>query len=73
MEAFLINLAEAIHQPGLEISPTDRLADLPNWDSLAILTVLSMVDQKYGMLISGPDVQNCVTVEDLYKQVMENR
>ena len=67
MEAFLKHLAEAIHQPGLEISPAERLVDLPNWDSLAILTILSMLDQQYGILASGPDIQACRTVEDLYK------
>jgi len=47
------------------------LRDLPNWDSLAILTVLSMLDQKYGVTLSGAEIQNCERVADLYTCVME--
>jgi len=69
MDAFLNNLAMAINQPDMELSLDHELVDLPNWDSLAILTTLSMLDQEYGILLSGPDVQNCKTVGELRDQV----
>ncbi|HSH08896.1 MAG TPA: acyl carrier protein [Oceanipulchritudo sp.] len=69
MNAFLQNLAEALNQPDLEISPESRLKELPNWDSLAILTTLSMLDQEYGVMLSGIEIQTSETVRDLFSKV----
>jgi len=73
MQDFLKNLAEAINQPGAEFSPDNKLQDLPNWDSLAILTTLSMLDQEYGVAISGAELQACDTVSDLYAKVQASK
>ena len=69
MNDFLQNLADAINQPDLEIQPDQKLTDLPNWDSLAILTTLSMLDQEYGVTLSGADLQACESVSDLFAKV----
>lgn len=71
MEAFLKNMAEALNQPGAEFTPDQKLQDLPNWDSLAILTTLSMLDQEYGVVMSGTELQSCNSVADLYAKVQE--
>jgi acyl carrier protein len=69
MEEFLQNLAEALNQPDLQIDPQQKIKDLPNWDSLAILTTLSMLDQEYGVSMSGTELQSCETVADLQAKV----
>lgn len=69
METFLNNLAEALNQPDAGITPDQKLQDLPNWDSLAILTTLSMIDQEYGVTLSGADLQACDTVSDLHDKI----
>lgn len=71
MNVFLNNLAEAINQPGLVIQPDQALRELPNWDSLAVLTTLAMIDEQYSVTLSGADVQACATVGDLYRKVQE--
>lgn len=71
MEDFLKNMAEALNQPGAEFTPDQKLQDLPNWDSLAILTTLSMMDQEYGVVMSGTELQSCNSVADLYAKVQE--
>jgi acyl carrier protein len=71
MEDFLKNLAEAINQPDAEFTPGQKLQDLPNWDSLAILTTLSMLDQEYDVAMSGAELQACDTITDLYQKVEE--
>lgn len=38
------------------------LASLPQWDSLAILLVISHFEQAYGMEIKGSQVRACRTV-----------
>lgn len=71
MNSFIENLAAAIALPADGIAPATKLADLPNWDSLAILTTLSMVDFEYSVSLTGLDLQNCATVSELYLLVRE--
>ena len=72
MDEFLKNLATALNKPELEINPEDKLQDLPNWDSLAILTTLSMLDEEYDLTLTGTELQACDSVSDLYTKVQEN-
>lgn len=71
MEEFLKNLADALNQPDADLAPGQKLRDLPVWDSLAILTTLSMVDQEYNVTLSGTDLQSCDTVADIFTKVRE--
>jgi acyl carrier protein len=41
------------------------LASLPQWDSLAILLVVSHFEHVHGVEISGAQVRRCRTVADL--------
>lgn len=69
MDAFVEHLAEALEQPPENLSPETKLRDIPNWDSLAILTTISMVDEQYDVTLSGPDLQQCETIGDVYEKV----
>ena len=71
MNAFIDNFASAIGLPAEGILPETKLADLQNWDSLAILTTLSMVDLEYNVSLKGLDLQNCTTVADIFLLINE--
>jgi acyl carrier protein len=71
METFIKNLAEALNQPETEIAAGKKLSELPNWDSLAILTTLSMMDAEYGVSLSGLELQSCESVADLYAKLSD--
>ncbi len=43
----------------------DLLASLPQWDSLAILLVVSHFEHAYGIEIKGDQVRACRTVADI--------
>ncbi len=45
------------------------LADIPQWDSLAVLTMLAQFDAEYGVQVSGMEMQQCRTVGDLFRTV----
>lgn len=66
MDTFLTQFADAINLAGSALKPDDKLRDLPNWDSLAILMTISMLDIEYGRTVSGTQLQACATVEDVY-------
>lgn len=46
-------------------TPDTVLTSLPQWDSLAVLLVLSHLEQTYKVELSGPQVRACRTVRDL--------
>ncbi len=54
-------------QDPVEVNMDTILADLPEWDSLSALGVIVMFDVEYGKVITGDDLKNCVTLNDLYK------
>jgi acyl carrier protein len=54
----------------LEIAPgtiqgKETLRDLPGWDSMAVLSVIAMVDEKIGEGLSPKALAECKTVFDL--------
>lgn len=65
MEAFIVQLTEALSLPEGALTPGQRLRELPNWDSLAILTTLALVDECFGRQLSGEALSRCETVKDL--------
>ena len=45
-----------------EIKEEDSLQDIPNWDSLASLSVIAMAHSQFGVILSGNDLANCKTL-----------
>lgn len=52
-----------------EISLIMKLEDIEEWDSLAKLSIISLYDQLFGILISGQELVNCKTINDLVELV----
>jgi len=63
VEDFYTELAEILEVD--EVKREDELEDFENWDSLTILEVASMVDEKYGVTIESKEVKGLITVGDL--------
>ncbi|MEX0331031.1 MAG: acyl carrier protein [Puniceicoccaceae bacterium] len=72
MSEFLTNFAEAANVVDTDLQMETRLVDLPNWDSLAILMTISMLDMDYGVNVTGTELQNCATVGDIHS-LMEGK
>jgi acyl carrier protein len=73
LDTFIKQLADAVE--GLDASTLTGdtpLAALPQWDSLALLTTLAMVDSEYGVQVSGRALQECQTVGDLFRLVQKH-
>ena len=43
--------------------------DNDEWNSLLVLSVIAMVDEKYGIIITSDDIRQAKTIEDLYSIV----
>jgi acyl carrier protein len=58
--------------PELDLESNMSFKDLEGWDSMAALSIIGMIDDNYGVRISGTDFRTCETLEDLY-MLVKNR
>ena len=56
-------------QSPVPVAGDTKLAELPEWDSLAALGVIVMCDTEYGVTITGNDLKECATVGDILAKV----
>lgn len=47
------------------LKPEDVLADYEEWDSLTILSIIAMADERFQKTISGEDLKGAKTVADI--------
>ncbi len=66
--AFLRRLAEI-----LEVSPPEVTETLPltgeNWDSLAVLATIALIDEQLGLSLPARDLETCGSVGQLLETV----
>lgn len=46
-----------------------RYRELDEWGSLVALSIISMVDDEMDKRVTGADLRNCNTIEELYSLV----
>ena len=64
MDDFLKEMADILDEE--TVKETDRLEDFSAWDSLAILSVISMADDKYGGVFSAQEIKSATTIRSLF-------
>lgn len=52
-----------------EIQASTEFHDLDEWSSLTGMGVIAMVKTAYGKTITGKEIRDCETVEDLFNLV----
>jgi len=64
---FLENIID-IFEDENELSLDTKFSDLENWDSLKKLTLLSVVDENYGIMINN--IENMSSFRDIYNVII---
>ena len=54
-----------------EIKADTEFHNLDEWSSLVAMGVIAFIKTEYGKTITGKEIKNCVTVEDLFNLVRE--
>ena len=66
-EDFLAEFADQFDDTDAsEINIDTKLHDLAEWSSLTAMSVIAMFKTRYNKTITGADIRQAVTVEDLY-------
>jgi acyl carrier protein len=47
--------------------------DLEEWDSLTTLAIIGLCNKKYGVKISGGEIREAKTIEDIYNLVISKK
>ena len=61
--------AEFDDTPEENFKPETHYRELDEWGSLAALSIISMVDDEMDKRVTGADLRNCTTIEELYNLV----
>jgi acyl carrier protein len=71
MNEFLKKLAEILEVG--EVKETDELKAFPQWDSLAVLSVIAMLDANYGLNLRAADFATVNSAADLWNLVQSKK
>jgi acyl carrier protein len=55
------------------VNEGDDLKAFPSWDSLAVLSVIAMLDSNYGVNLRAADFQTVKTASDLWNLVQSKK
>ncbi|MDN3676038.1 acyl carrier protein [Flavobacterium paronense] len=70
MEEFIENFYEILEDTDTsEINQNTEYKNLDEWDSMTSLMLIAMVDEKYGKQIIGKDIEESLTLENLYVRI----
>jgi acyl carrier protein len=67
MEQFIERLVEVFEREDIE--PEDEFRDYEEWDSLAFLSIIAMIDDHYDIVIPGEEFAGLNKVIDIYNYI----
>jgi acyl carrier protein len=62
---FLDEFADMLGVGVADLTPSTQLSSLENWDSVAYLSTMVLLDEKVGVAISPDDLTSARTVQDI--------
>ena len=71
-QKFISAFKEAMERED-EVKITDVFREYDEWDSLAYLEVIAMLDEDFGVEIEADDFKKLITVEDIIKEIEKRR
>lgn len=70
LKDFIENFAEQFDDTDAsEITATTVFHDLEEWGSLTAMGVIAFVKTEYGKTLTGKEMKECITVEDLFNLI----
>lgn len=70
LKVFLANFADQFDDTDpSEIQADTKFHDLEEWSSLTGMSVIALAKTEYGKTITGKELRECVTVEDVFNLI----
>lgn len=64
MEEFLEDMAEVLEEPSVAVD--SNLKSFAAWDSLTVLSIVSLVSEKYKKTLTAKEINACETPRNLF-------
>lgn len=70
IQDFINNLGDVFEDTDLStLTPETKFRELDDWSSLAALSLIAFADEEFGKELSGNDLRNAETLEDLFNLI----
>jgi len=68
-DKFLTLFQETMEMEDQEISVDDKFRDYEEWDSLAVLSVLALINEEFGITLKREELDKLQTIEEMFEFV----
>ena len=68
-QAFLDQMKDVLDIDDRELSLDDEFKSFDEWDSLAYLSTIAMIDDEYGIVINAAEFRTLTTLGDIVKAI----
>lgn len=65
-------LSDLLKIDAMNMSETDDLTKVAEWDSLCVLELLELIEERFGVLILPEKLVNMRTIKDVVSAIKEN-
>lgn len=72
-DKFLLKFREVLEASDKEIAMEDMFRDYEEWNSLAFLSLIAMIDEEFDVIIEGKDFKQLQTVGDIVQAIKERQ
>jgi acyl carrier protein len=71
---FLQNFADMLDDTDAALIKAETIfRDLDEWDSLTALSLIAMVDEEYSLKLTGDDIKNASTINDIFETIKSKK
>lgn len=70
-EKFLQLFKETLDIEDREINMSDEFRSYEEWDSIANLSVIAMIDDEYDIVIENSEFKNILTLQELWDEIQK--
>ena len=72
-EKFKLLITEALEIDVNDVNENYALDPEDNWDSVALLSVISEIDTQYGIQLDGEELADCKKISEVYQLIAKNQ
>ena len=70
IKEFISNFADQFDDtPAENLTPETVFHDLDEYSSIIALSIIAMIDEEYGVALTGNEMKSAVTIQDLFNTV----
>ena len=73
VENFLENFRDTLDVEDKILNMSDAFREYEEWDSIANLSVIAMIDVEYDLIIDNKEFKNIKTLQELWDTIQEGK